>query len=319
MSSKDASRAARCLQRPFPSLIYWPIVIAVVFNAFLYGIVTLHYVQYSLGSNKDGISMKLMVNFLVVVDTVHTASSVYMLWYYAVANFSNLSVLVTAPWPFTATPIWTVLCSLPVQHLFSWRIKQFTHSWYIFGILSFFWSLLVEILCHALIGEHLSDSIDNFHKFIPIADTWLAVAVACDLLIAGLLFYHLMKSKTGFRNTDTVISRLIRSSVETTAISAFFCVRTILGYVMQGVDNGQTLNSRTSLREELIGTAPTFLGGDRLGQAFQISERMKPTEVAIAVEQEIQMDSYSGTPPSRSSSKRNMDLDDREPYSFTPL
>lgn len=43
------------------------------------------------------------------MDTTHTASTMYMLWYYIVVNFTNPAVVESIPWPLTAQPIFIVL------------------------------------------------------------------------------------------------------------------------------------------------------------------------------------------------------------------
>lgn len=52
---------------------------------------------------------RCLVAWVALVDTTHTASTMYMLWYYVVANFTNPSVVGTIPWPLTAQPIFIVL------------------------------------------------------------------------------------------------------------------------------------------------------------------------------------------------------------------
>ena len=107
-----------------------PVVIAVILNSFAYGICTIEFFQYRLSKYRDPAYLRyvacctsvgdasdvpddharvrrLLVHWTFFVDTVHYAAVIYMLWDYGVANFMNTSVLVAAPWPFTATPIWT--------------------------------------------------------------------------------------------------------------------------------------------------------------------------------------------------------------------
>lgn len=313
-----------------------PVVIAVIINSFVYGISVLQYVQYYLHNYEDPIAMRVLVNWCFLLDTSHTATALYMLWNYGITNFANLSILANAPWPFAATPIWTVLTSIPVQHLFAWRVKQFTHSWLIFGMLSFASIASGALGISGAILALADSDINDFSRLIPLADTWLALAVVVDMALALLLFYHLMRSRTGFKNTDNVIARLVHSSVETTAFTGVFCICDLsLFTAMKGTNfhflfalpMGRvysatlmaTLNSRTSLREELAGTGPTFLGGNRLNQAFEIADRMKPTQVAIDVEQDIQMDSYMVSSQSRGSSPKKDLVDGDHNYSFTPM
>jgi hypothetical protein len=51
--------------------------------------------------------IRLLVFWVMILDTVHTASTVYMLWQFTVPNFGNLKVFSSVPWPFPATPIFS--------------------------------------------------------------------------------------------------------------------------------------------------------------------------------------------------------------------
>ena len=52
---------------------------------------------------------RVLVAWVMLLDTFHTAASVYMLWDYVVTNFNNTAFLSAAPWPFPSTPIVTAL------------------------------------------------------------------------------------------------------------------------------------------------------------------------------------------------------------------
>ncbi|RPD72800.1 hypothetical protein L226DRAFT_147466 [Lentinus tigrinus ALCF2SS1-7] len=292
---------------PIPSQLLGPILVGVLLNCFVYGIVFLHWIQYTLGRNRDSRHLKGLVHWCFFLDTVHSGAVLWMLWNYAVDNFANYDFLTTTLWPVSATPLFVALVSTPIQHLFAWRIKQFTHTWWIFGLLSGLSAASLGVGVVAAAEGLRRHDIQSSHRLIPLIDAWLGAGMVCDILLAVLLYSHLWRSKTGFRSTDTVIGRLMRSSVETTALSALFCILYLstfsalpkttfsvifampLGRIYTGTLLS-TLNSRSTLREELFGVSS--INNDPLGDAFHISERMRrmPTEVAINVEQEIQME-----------------------------
>ena len=57
----------------------------------------------------NGLCHRVLVAWVMLLDTFHTAASVYMLWDYVVTNFNNPAFLSAAPWPFPSTPIVTAL------------------------------------------------------------------------------------------------------------------------------------------------------------------------------------------------------------------
>jgi hypothetical protein len=152
-------------------------------------------------------------------------------------------------------------------------------------------------------GGVLANIISNPVDFVRlggVADAWLSIAVFTDILITLLLLYYLQRSKTGFKKTDSIISSLIRTAIETAAIGAIFCVVDLVVFTARSDTNlhfffalpqpgiytntlMMTLNSRLSLRNEMNSGDP---------QSFNITtaSRFKPTEVSIAVSQDVRMD-----------------------------
>jgi len=61
------------------------LLIGIFFNTFLYGLVTYQFALYKRMDFNDRLSVKAMVVFLFLLDTVHSASIIYMAWYYVYA------------------------------------------------------------------------------------------------------------------------------------------------------------------------------------------------------------------------------------------
>jgi len=292
------------------SLILGPVVTAVTVNVFLYGICVLQWSTYYTSGFQDRKLIQFLVAWVCLLDTFHTAASVYMLWVYVVTNFNNPAILTEAPWPFPSTPIVTVFASVPIQIFLAWRIKQFSHSWWLFGGIVVFSVAQGAAGCAGAIGALMDPNIDAFAKLIPAVDSWLALAVFTDLSITVLLLHYLSKSRTGFRRTDNVISRLIRSAVETAAFGSFFCVMDLITFTTLQSTNFHlifalpmgriytttlmtTLNSRSTLRHELAGTRGDASFNVTTGRFERVNpSTLKATQVNIAVQQEIQMDAY---------------------------
>ncbi|RDX48958.1 hypothetical protein OH76DRAFT_1404148 [Lentinus brumalis] len=211
---------------PIPSRLLGPILVGVLLNSFVYGIVFLHWIQYTLGRNRDSRYLRGLVHWCFLLDTAHSGAALWMIWHYAVDNFADYDYLTTTLWPVSATPLFvgTSLVSAPIQHLFAWRIKQFTHSWWICGVLSALSAASLALGVVAAAEGLKRHDIQSSHRLIPLIDSWLGAAMVCDVVVAVLLYSHLWKIKTGFRSTDTVVGRLMRSSLETTALSALFCI-----------------------------------------------------------------------------------------------
>jgi len=283
-------------------LILGPIVLAVVFNAVVYGTCIIQWYNYYTSGHKDPCYTQLLVGWVFFLDTFHTAAATYMLWEFVVPNFGNPLIFFHLPWPFPTTPIFICLASVPVQIFLAYRIKGLSHSLLLFiGLVTL---SLAQGACGFAGGILATINPDptHFTALIPLANAWISIAVFVDVAITLALLCFLRRSKTGFRRTDNVIERLIRTAVETCAIGAIFCIIDVIVFTTR-IDTNlhyffvlpqgriytntlmMTLNSRATLREDMnLTKAHSFnVSGSSSGAR-------RKTEISVDITRSIQMD-----------------------------
>jgi len=205
-------------------LILGPIVLAVVFNGALYGTCVCQWYNYYTSGYKDPWYTRLLVAWVVFLDTFHTAAATYMLWEFVVPNFGKSEIFVHLPWPYPTTPIFICLASVPIQIFLAYRIKGLSRSWLLFlGLAAL---SLAQGACGIAGGILATINPDpaHFTALLPLAESWISIAVFVDVAVTLSLFYFLRRSKTGFKRTDNVIERLIRTAIETASVGAIFCI-----------------------------------------------------------------------------------------------
>ncbi|KAF5371166.1 hypothetical protein D9758_004127 [Tetrapyrgos nigripes] len=207
------------------SLILGPVVVATLVNALLTGICMVQFLEYYDSRIKDGPSIIGLVIWVAIVDTFSSCTSSYVLWHYAVDNFENKIGLFSAPWQSTTIPITTTLISVPVQFFLARRIHIFSKSLVLFVIICALSLAQGGLAFASSIGALLDPYVEEYAKLIPVTDSWLAIAVACDASITMVLSYYLWKSRAGMKASDkALISKLIRTSVETALPVTVFCI-----------------------------------------------------------------------------------------------
>ncbi|KAF5369239.1 hypothetical protein D9757_013257 [Collybiopsis confluens] len=110
------------------------LVVGVQFNAFLYGLCLLQLVTYFTSGARDRLAIRLMIVWVLFIDTAITAMSLYMLWEYVVANFSNEAYMLTGR-HITYPPALTALGACPIQIFLAYRVKRLSGSWVVFTVL----------------------------------------------------------------------------------------------------------------------------------------------------------------------------------------
>jgi len=287
-----------------------PIVLAVVINSILYGTCVVQWYNYHTAGYNDPLFTRLLVYWCMVLDTTHTAVTIYLLWDFTVGHFGDYEIFRSLPWTFSTTPIWIALASVPVQHFLAWRIKNLSHRWLWFFVAS---ALSLGQGSCAFIGGVLASTTakTDIQSLLPIAESWISLAVLTDVFIALLLLYYLHKGKTGYQTSvDHVIGRLIMTVIETCSVGAIVCIVDIIIFTTKPQTNlhflfalpqGRiytntlmvTLNARAGLREEMRTTR--FNGVELPGNM----SRLKASEFSIGVPRtepgEIEIDQFSIT------------------------
>ncbi|WWC89015.1 uncharacterized protein L201_003933 [Kwoniella dendrophila CBS 6074] len=87
-------------------------------------------------------------------------------------------------------------------------------------------------------GSQLPDAYDLKETY-PAFYTWIGATLITDLLITSIIFWKLIKSRTGWSETDHMINKLITISVETQLPSLMVAIGFMVSY---GVKPGAAMN-----------------------------------------------------------------------------
>ncbi|PBK87451.1 hypothetical protein ARMGADRAFT_1085475 [Armillaria gallica] len=68
----------------------------------------------------------------------------------------------------------------------------------------------------------------NTRKVSICVGIWCGASALCDIIVAICMTYYLMRSNTGFRQTQILITRLIRLTVETGTVTAVFALLNLI-------------------------------------------------------------------------------------------
>ncbi|KAJ3875485.1 hypothetical protein F5051DRAFT_454538 [Lentinula edodes] len=184
------------------SMIFGPLLVGVFLNCILYGVLAVQIFIYFQTYKKDNQRIRALVWYLFIMETLNTVLS--------------------------ADPIVTVMISTPVQIFMAWRIKVISQSTVLFYGITFFSVCsfiggLANTIAVTIINEFA-----NLHQFDGSVITWLASSAVTDILITVTLVWILWKKRTNIRATDDAVSRIIRLTVQTGAITAFSAILDVI-------------------------------------------------------------------------------------------
>lgn len=250
--------------------------IGVILNIWLYGFSCLQFYLYYANFRSDRLALRLFVLFLFLADTLNAIFDLHFIYDYLVTHFGNMSYASVSNWSFNTDPIMTSIIAFSCQLFFAWRVYRLTKSW--------IWPVVITVLSAAsllgAIGTTIGVSIvlvfAEFQKFQAVVIVWLLCAALADVVITISLILTLHKSRTGFQATDDLITKLIRTTIQTGAVTTFFAVVDLILFLSSSTTlhlvfnlplaklyvNSllSTLNARTAISNVIYAVEPTSSG-----------------------------------------------------------
>ncbi|KAF9523139.1 hypothetical protein CPB83DRAFT_899035 [Crepidotus variabilis] len=227
------------MSRPTVPSVYGPLLIGVFLNTILYGVVMIQSLTYYRTYMRDKAWIRYFVLYLFVLETLNTGFNIGMMYQPLVLKFGLEETLFYTPAMLilgTVTlslapintwlsdihlsfrrldPVITGMISTSAQFFIAWRIKVISQSKNI--------PIVICILALVSLGGAstltafvaIQPEFPHLRAYKGAIITWLVSSTVADLLITVTLAWTLTKRKTGMKETDDKISRIIRLTVHT--------------------------------------------------------------------------------------------------------
>ncbi|KAK0202914.1 hypothetical protein DFS33DRAFT_1385283 [Desarmillaria ectypa] len=208
-----------------------PMLVGHMINVLLMGVVLVQvYIYMVTYQKRDKLWLKALVLFLLAVNLTNTVTQFIYMYDALIVHFMDPTYLVKVTPVFAISATLTGVISGSVQLFFAWRVKILTSN---------IW--LVAIVCVTALAGTIGSigstieaiKIGTFLRFQDIKDwviLWLVATCAADVLITIILFRK--SHKTGFRGSDELVDRIIRSTVQTCLITTVCALIDLLVYLL---------------------------------------------------------------------------------------
>lgn len=208
-----------------------PILLGTVLNVWLYGIMVTQTAMYYVTFKRDHKWIKMLVAWLFLIDTLNTAFDIGLVWRYTITLFGDMGEITHSHWLFNVEPVMTTMISSTTQSFFAWRIARLTgHPWMGWAIgCSAFIQLAAGL--GSTIGASIVVDFDRFQELKAAVITWLGLSALTDVVITIILSWYLHTHRTGFSQTDDIITRLVRLTVQTGLITTVWATVDLIFYL----------------------------------------------------------------------------------------
>ncbi|THV00188.1 hypothetical protein K435DRAFT_751437 [Dendrothele bispora CBS 962.96] len=209
-----------------------PIFIGWMFNLFSLGILTVQGYMYMKTYQKDRLWIKIFVAVLMLINYLNTIFMSMYLYDTLVVHFGNTDNVLHVHWLLATDPIFNGIAAVYVQLFFVWRIKVLTGSFLTSG------AILIPTIA-GFVGAMASAATlrpgVNFAELINFKArviVWLIGATVSDLMITFILVTYLRKHKRGFKASNELIDRIIRSTIQTGVLTSVIAGTDLVIYLI---------------------------------------------------------------------------------------
>ncbi|KAL6299276.1 hypothetical protein BKA93DRAFT_610713 [Sparassis latifolia] len=215
--------------------LFGGLFIAISLAAMLYGITTAQSYLYWWNFPNDVRIIRWTVLFVWILETLHTAFCLHMIYHYVITGFGNVAEASLIIWSTGASVFSEVIVAAFVQGFFIRRIWILSHK-------SIIVTTIPSVLLVARVGLSWGSGVltlttstwAEFDKrkgsFFTVT-CGLSFAAATDLAIAVILIYYLRRSRTGFQGTDQLIRSMQSYVINSGALTMFVSISIVLTFV----------------------------------------------------------------------------------------
>ncbi|KAL1682317.1 hypothetical protein EV122DRAFT_274429 [Schizophyllum commune] len=208
-----------------------PVLMGTFLNVLLYGVSVMQtYLYWNVYKRKDPLYLRLLVLFLFLADTAHTAFTMAYMYIALIIHYDDPPYLQHTTWVFATEPALVGIIGGSVQLFFSWRL---TGNVFLAGIIA----ACACTACLSGIGTAIScmmiSVFSELHRSLPVVGVWFGSASLADILVAGSLVNYLRRHRTGIKSTDTQVDRSIRLTLQTGVITSLWGLMHMLLYLLE--------------------------------------------------------------------------------------
>lgn len=207
--------------------------VGVIASSFVFGILSMQCYSYYDRYPLDRPFYKILVAALWLLEAGHSFCSWHFFYHYVIEEWGNSLVIVTEPiiWTLAVQVVVSASVGTIVKGCFAMRVWRFSgHNIWITAAIIL--STLIQLgfsFWFTVAGLRLP-SLANLNNIFTVAIVALGLGVLTDMLTAVAIAWYLRKLKTGYKNCDTLVNKLMAYAVNTGLLTGAFSIACLVTY-----------------------------------------------------------------------------------------
>ncbi|KAK7050489.1 putative transmembrane protein [Favolaschia claudopus] len=210
-----------------------PRLVGLIFNWGLLGVLTTQIYIYHINFPKDRRHLKILVYIVYILDWIQTCSATYDAFQWFVYGWGSIPALYNLFTGFLNVPILSSMIGSLVQIYFGWRIWILSRSATTFSLISLL--SLLQLGAGGVVAYHIYTDASEVTRSVGLVRAVgirLGGSAAVDTLIAVSMTYFLLRSRgQALSHTNTILTRLIRLTIETGTATAIAAIVDLIFFV----------------------------------------------------------------------------------------
>ncbi|KAJ7453262.1 hypothetical protein B0H11DRAFT_2326507 [Mycena galericulata] len=212
-----------------------PLIIGYLADWALFATLTVQIYLYYQAFPNDQLWIKCLVYTVYSIDLVQIIFNTLDAFKTFGYQFGDLSALTQIRFGWLTSPTLTGLVSFIVQSFYAFRLYKLSGSRVISALITVASASVIVCVSGFITGVLVLKAGDvpklNTTEISTAAGVWLAGSALNDVIIAVCMTYYLAISDTGFRQTHALVTKLIRLTIETGALTALVALITLILFV----------------------------------------------------------------------------------------
>lgn len=203
-----------------------PLILSHLFNWGLFGALTVQAYVYYVSFPNDPKKHKCLVLFVYIVQIVQVVFAAMEAFQKFGNGWGDFAHLGDVGLGWFGIPILNAIITLTAQLFYAWRVWVLGSRRVVLPAIIILLSITqgTAAIIAGVETKHYGDWIDVSIHLYKLSAIWLGGTALCDIVIAGSMIYYLRWSQTGFRQTDVMLTKLMRLTMETGALCAGFAI-----------------------------------------------------------------------------------------------
>lgn len=228
MASAAAAPVHLVLDNTFGAML-----VGVFISAALWGVTCIQTFIYYTTYHSDGLHLKMIVGFVWVFDTVHQILICHTAYTYLISHFGDVDFLTVLVDTLVVEVFFTGFVAVLVQCFFAMRVWVLSGKNVIITtvVMSFVLSEFAAVMAYGVQGVKYTKLADLGNlKALSISVN--ALAASGDIIIAATLCWLLSRSRTGFKRSDSMITKMIAFCVNTGLVTSVCALGSLITIVV---------------------------------------------------------------------------------------